>query len=137
MEFSKVWKKYYLAKNKSEFQKYIKLLGYPEKPVCFKPSILTQTGGGRGFRILRKKNLLSDIILNQKPDSKEIDFGTAVRIFDDNKKHELLVMEFFTDRYGRFTPDAIGRAIAPAILGLISKSFGFPFFDNLNWIFTL
>jgi len=125
---NKILPKYYLAKNKSEFQKCIKLLGYPKKPVCFKPSIFAHTGGGRGFRILRKKNLLSDIILKQKPDSKEIDFGTAIRLFDDNKKHELLVMEFLPgDEYWVYVFAERGKILYSIPLKKIRVEQGFAF----------
>ena len=46
---------YYKVKNYSEFLTSLKKLGYPKKDVCFKPSRYSQSGGARGFRILRKK----------------------------------------------------------------------------------
>ena len=85
---------FYLVKNKNEFLKAIKSLGYPKKPICFKPSKYTETGGERGFRILRRQNSLRKIILKRRPLSREIDYDSALRLFQSSKNHPLLVMEY-------------------------------------------
>jgi len=85
---------FYLVRNKKEFLKAIKALGYPKVPVCFKPSKYTSSGGDRGFRILRKTNSLSEIILKQRPISREIDYETAIRLCETTKDLELIVMEY-------------------------------------------
>jgi len=82
-----------LIHNKREFAKAIKKLGYPKKTICFKPSKQYSSGGSRGFRILRKKNSISDIVLTKKLDSVEIDYETAIKVFD-KKNTEMLIMEY-------------------------------------------
>jgi len=84
--------KFFLVHNRKEFLKAIKVLGFPKKPVCFKPAKYSKSGGGRGFRVIRKKNSISKIILD-KPDSSEIDYKTSLGMFD-KKKVEMLVMEY-------------------------------------------
>jgi len=84
---------FYLVRNKKEFLKAIKALGYPKVPVCFKPSEYSLSGGSRGFRILRKQNLIQDIILNHKPGSTEIDLDTSLRLFH-KRNLKLLVTEY-------------------------------------------
>jgi len=85
---------YYLVKNYKEFIIAIKSLGYPKNPVCFKPSQYSYTGGGRGFRVLRNKNTIDEIILRNKPGSSEIDYESAIRLFKKIKNFQLLVMEY-------------------------------------------
>lgn len=85
---------YYLVRNYREFLQAIKKLGYPKKDICFKPSKYSETGGTRGFRILRQKNSAKDIIFNQKPDSVEIDFETIRIALKNSGTFNLLVMEF-------------------------------------------
>ena len=85
---------YYKVKNYSEFLTSLKKLGYPKKDVCFKPSRYSQSGGARGFRILRKKNTARKIILGSKPDSVEIDFETTKNMLKTKGSLELLVMEY-------------------------------------------
>ncbi len=85
--------KFYLVRNKKEFLKAIKAIGYPKVSVCFKPSNYSCSGGSKGFRILREENSIQDIILNQKPGSLEIDFDTTLKIFS-KKNLEMLVMEY-------------------------------------------
>lgn len=82
-----------LVHNRKEFDKALELLGFPKKPVSFKPSKYTSSGGGRGFRILRSNNSIQDIILNQKPGSIEIDYETASKLFQ-NENLDLIVMEY-------------------------------------------
>jgi len=86
--------KYFVVHNKREFLTAIKKLGYPAKPICFKPTSYIHSGGSIGFRILRAKNSISDIILKQKHDSPEIDFKTSLRLFTEIKSVEILVMEY-------------------------------------------
>jgi len=86
--------KYFEVTNSNEFKKAIKNLGYPKKPICFKPSKLISSGGSKGFRILRKKNSLKKIILDKKPGSLDIDLSSALRFFQENKA-KFLVMEYF------------------------------------------
>ena len=85
---------YYKVKNYDEFLTSLKKLGYPKNDVCFKPSRYSQSGGTRGFRILRKKNTSRKIILESKPDSVEIDFETTKNMLQAKGDLDLLVMEY-------------------------------------------
>jgi len=85
--------KFFLVKNKKEFLKALRFLNYPKKSVCFKPPNYRASGGGKGFRIIRNKNSINKIILQKKPESKEIDFDTGMKLLE-NKKTKLLVMEY-------------------------------------------
>lgn len=91
--------RYFLTHNKKEFLKAIRQLGYPKKPICFKPSNSFSSGGARGFRILRSKNSIGKIIFDQKPESKEIDLETSLRSVQDKNNFELLVMEYLTGEH--------------------------------------
>lgn len=84
---------YFLINNKKQYLESLKKLGYPKKTVCFKPSKQSFSGGARGFRILRKSNSIHDILLRQKPGTKEIDYETTLRLFD-HKDLDLLLMEY-------------------------------------------
>jgi len=85
---------YYRVKNYKEFLDGIKKLGYPQKNICFKPSKYSESGGTRGFRILRQKNTAKKIILHEKPDSVEIDFETTKSALKNTGPIDLLVMEY-------------------------------------------
>ncbi len=85
--------KYFEVTNSNDFKKALKNLEYPKKPICFKPSKLSSTGGSKGFRILRRKNSLKKIILDEKPGSLEIDLSSSLRFFQENKA-KFLVMEY-------------------------------------------
>jgi len=85
---------YYRVKNYKEFLDGIKKLGYPKKNICFKPSKYSESGGTRGFRILRQKNTAKKIILHEKPDSVEIDFETTKSALKNTGPIDLLVMEY-------------------------------------------
>ena len=84
---------YYRVKNYKEFLQAIKKLGYPKKNICFKPSKYSESGGTRGFRILRQKNTAKKIMLHKKPDSVEIDFETTKSALKNTGPIDLLVME--------------------------------------------
>ena len=85
---------FYLVNNKRDFCRAITSLGYPDRTICFKPANYTLSGGARGFRILKSVNSIDDIILRNKPDSPQVDYETALRLFTKNKKLDLLVMEY-------------------------------------------
>jgi carbamoyl-phosphate synthase large subunit len=74
-----------------QFQDAVVALGYPEKEVCFKPSI---SNGSRGFRIITNQQNELDVLLNQKPTSTYISFADAVRILSSGKFPQLLVSEY-------------------------------------------
>jgi len=86
--------KFYHVKNYDDFKKNLTNLGYPKKPVCFKPSSYKSSGGARGFRILKKNNSLQKIILESKPGSPEIDYDSCKKLFSSDKKLDLMMMEY-------------------------------------------
>ena len=66
-------------------------LGYPERPLVFKPSI---SNGSRGVRIVDSKINKLDLLLNHKPNSLYMTYDELCYIFSDVKFPELLVMEY-------------------------------------------
>lgn len=74
-----------------QFKLAVTELGYPGKPVCFKPSV---SNGSRGFRILSSGIDESDLLFNHKPDSTFISLEDAVRILSQKSFPELLVSEY-------------------------------------------
>jgi carbamoyl-phosphate synthase large subunit len=66
-------------------------LGYPERPVCFKP---VYSSGSRGFRILDPTVDRADQLLRERPGSVSMQLEEAVAILDSvDDQTELLVME--------------------------------------------
>ena len=85
---------FFLVKNIEEFKAAVASLGYPENPVCFKPS-RHMHGGGRGFRILNANTKPEDILFQKRPESPYISYDEAIRIMERMKDFpELLVMEY-------------------------------------------
>jgi carbamoyl-phosphate synthase large subunit len=74
-----------------QFKSAVKELGYPEKNVCFKPSV---SNGSRGFRIIANNIDEHDLLLKEKPDSTFILSNEAVRILSVKPFPELLVSEY-------------------------------------------
>ena len=72
--------KYYSPKNLNEFIKHAKMLGYPEKRVCFKPHF---SKGSRGFRIIDDSISRKDLLLNYKPESTFISMSEFISIFEN------------------------------------------------------
>ncbi len=66
-------------------------LGYPDKQVCFKPSV---SNGSRGFRIVTNQVNESDLLFNYKPGNTYISYTDAVRILSSAEFPELLVSEY-------------------------------------------
>ncbi len=74
-----------------QFQQAITELGYPAKPVCFKPSV---ANGSRGFRIISGQVNELDLLFNHKPASVHISFSDASRILSSGQFPELLISEY-------------------------------------------
>jgi len=74
-----------------EFENAVKALGYPDKKVCFKPSV---ANGSRGFRIIDDKINEFDLLFNHKPNSTYMSYDDSCRILSSNKFPELLVSEY-------------------------------------------
>lgn len=86
--------KYYSPKSLEEFMEQAKLLGYPEKRVCFKPHF---SKGSRGFRVIDDSISRKDLLLNYKPDSTFISMNEFYSIFKDEPSFpDFLLMEHVT-----------------------------------------
>jgi carbamoyl-phosphate synthase large subunit len=79
-------------------------LGYPERPVCFKPVF---SSGSRGFRILDPTVDRAHQLLNERPGSVAMRLEEAVELLPDEGGPDLLVMELATG--GERTVDGIGN----------------------------
>ncbi len=77
-------------------------LGYPDRPVCFKPVF---SSGSRGFRILDATVDRAHQLLNERPGSVAMRLEEAVELLPDNGGPGLLVMELATG--GERTIDGI------------------------------
>jgi carbamoyl-phosphate synthase large subunit len=76
-------------------------LGYPERPVCFKPVF---SSGSRGFRVLDPTVDRAHQLLHERPGAVAMQLGEAVELIGDDPT-ELLVMELATG--GERTIDGI------------------------------
>jgi len=77
-------------------------LGYPERPVCFKPVF---SSGSRGFRILDPTVDRAHQLLHERPGSVAMRLEEAVELLPDEGGPDLLVMELATG--GEVTIDGI------------------------------
>lgn len=74
-----------------QFTEAVSAIGFPEKPVCFKPSI---SNGSRGFRIINSTVNEMDLLFNYKPNSVFLQFADAIRILSSGTFPQLLVSEY-------------------------------------------
>lgn len=79
-------------------------LGYPDRPVCFKPVF---SSGSRGFRILDPTVDRAHQLLNERPGSVAMRLEEAIELLPDVGGPDLLVMELA--RGGERTIDGIGN----------------------------
>ena len=79
-------------------------LGYPDRPVCFKPVF---SSGSRGFRILDPTVDRAHQLLNERPGSVAMRLEEAVELLPAESGPDLLVMELATG--GERTIDGIGN----------------------------
>jgi carbamoyl-phosphate synthase large subunit len=79
-------------------------LGYPDRPVCFKPVF---SSGSRGFRILDPTVDRAHQLLNERPGSVAMRLEEAVELLPDEGGPDVLVMELATG--GERTIDGIGN----------------------------
>jgi carbamoyl-phosphate synthase large subunit len=77
-------------------------LGYPERPVCFKPVF---SSGSRGFRILDPSVDRAHQLLNERPGSVAMRLEEALELLPEEGGPDLLVMELATG--GERTIDGI------------------------------
>jgi carbamoyl-phosphate synthase large subunit len=84
-------------------------LGYPERPVCFKPVF---SSGSRGFRILDPTVDRANQLLRERPGSVSMLLEDAVEILDSVDDHtDLLVMELATGPERTIDGIANGREV--------------------------
>lgn len=100
-----------IAENPEQFQTAIQELGYPEKPVCFKP---VQSNGSRGFRVISNTVNEHDLLLNHKPSSVYIRREEAVRILSSGPFPELLVSEYLPG--DEYSVDCLANHGEPVLL---------------------
>jgi len=81
-----------------------KELGYPDRPVCFKPVF---SSGSRGFRILDPTVDRAHQLLYERPGAVAMRLEEAVELLPDEGGPDLLVMELATG--GERTIDGIGN----------------------------
>jgi carbamoyl-phosphate synthase large subunit len=74
-----------------QFKSAVEELGYPQKPVCLKPSV---SNGSRGFRIISEQMNELDLLFNHKPASTYISMDDTVRILSSGFFPELLISEY-------------------------------------------
>lgn len=74
-----------------QFKVAVDELGYPQKTICFKPSL---SNGSRGFRIISENINEADLLFNHKPNSTYISLDEAARILSSGAFPELLVSEY-------------------------------------------
>jgi carbamoyl-phosphate synthase large subunit len=79
-------------------------LGYPDRPVCFKPVF---SSGSRGFRILDPTVDRAHQLLNERPGSVAMRLDEAIELLPDEGGPDLLVMELATG--GERTIDGVAN----------------------------
>jgi carbamoyl-phosphate synthase large subunit len=82
---------YRVVENLDQFREALKELGYPDKTICFKPSV---SNGSRGFRIISNQVNEIDLLFNHKPASTYMREEDAIRILSQGQFPELLVSEW-------------------------------------------
>ncbi len=83
---------YRLVEDLTAFRSAAKALGYPDRPVVFKPPV---GKGSRGVRIIDPAVSRKEILLEKKPNSKYMSMSEFVDIFEDEPSFPpFLVMEY-------------------------------------------
>ena len=86
-------------------------LGYPEKPVCIKPTV---SNGSRGVRILQETIDEFDLLFNHKPNNLYSTFARIKTILKDKPFPELLVSEYLPG--DEFTVDTVVQNGEPKLI---------------------
>lgn len=94
-----------------QFKVAVQELGYPQKEVCFKPSV---SNGSRGFRVISQKVNALDLLFNYKPDSTFISLTEAVQILSSGRFPELLVSEYLPG--DEFSVDCLAKNGEPMLI---------------------
>lgn len=94
---------YRWPKSLDEFVDMAHELGYPDRPVCFKPHVAK---GSRGFRIMDPSVSRRDLLMNYKPNSRYMSLDEFVTIFRGEPDFpDFIVMEYLSG--GEVTTDSI------------------------------
>ena len=93
-----------VAETVEQFTAAVNELGYPKKPICFKPSV---SNGSRGFRIIGSNGDEHHLLFNEKPGATFISYEDAVRILSLQPFPELLVSEYLPGE--EFSVDCLAR----------------------------
>lgn len=94
-----------------QFKTAVEELGYPLKPVCFKPSV---SNGSRGFRIVSEQMNELDLLFNHKPTSTYLSLRDAIRILSSGSFPELLISEYLPGE--EFSVDCIAKDGDPVLI---------------------
>ena len=102
------------ANSAAGFEKAVKELGFPKRPVCFKPAF---GHGMRGFRVLKPAANRGEMLFQEKPGSPFADFKDILTVLQDYEKKEklpeLVVMEYLEGR--EYTVDMLLERKKPLI----------------------
>ncbi len=104
----------YRAVKSGDFDSFLaafEALGYPENPVCVKPSI---SNGSRGVRIVDATVNPFDLLFNQKPNSLYTTLENLMEILRGSLFPELLVSEVLTGE--EFTVDTLVNKGEPVLI---------------------
>ena len=90
--------KFSVISSLDDFDKAIREVGYPEKPVCVK---LPESSGARGVRVIDDSKSRYHIFAHEKPDSFYISYEDMKKTLEDADEFpELMVMEYLSgDEY--------------------------------------
>lgn len=94
-----------------QFKTAVEELGYPLKPVCFKPSV---SNGSRGFRIVSEQMNELDLLFNHKPASTYLSLPEAIRILSTGLFPELLISEYLPGE--EYSVDCIANHGNPVLI---------------------
>ena len=102
---------YRVVENIEQFRIALEELGFPAKPVCFKPSV---ANGSRGFRIVTNQVDELDLLFNHKPEHLFIRPEEAIRILSTGTFPELLVSEYLPG--DEYSVDCLARHGEPVLV---------------------
>lgn len=98
--------RYKIAKSFDEFIKAVRLLGYPQESVCFKPAI---SEGSRGFHILDSKADKERLLLYEKPNTTVAPLEDIIPTLSSISNFpEIIVMEYLPEK--EYSVDMLIRA---------------------------
>ncbi|GFN33500.1 ATP-grasp domain-containing protein [Paenibacillus xylaniclasticus] len=92
-----------ITSSAQQFTQALKALGYPEQPVCFKPTI---SDGSRGFHIVDNRVDRFELLFQHKPTSVYVSHSELLRIIQGREDFpEVLVMEYLP--YEEYSVDVL------------------------------